>query len=106
MDVLNLQYDMDHIQYVKYEWLFRQLSNSGGSGGGGGGWDKTLKTRELRMTLESLKEGMKILYKGQSNDTVAQLIYNYFSKGLQNYAVKFTQFMKDFIRPFQQDHQI
>ena len=49
------------------------------------------------MSYKSLCSGLKQIYAGKSNDILANLIFNYFSKGMKNYEVTFSSFIYHFI---------
>jgi hypothetical protein len=48
----------------------------------------------LKMSLKSLKKGLKYWYYGQKNDLMADLIFNFIGNGCQNYFVKFSEFLE------------
>ena len=83
--VLKIRMKSDHFE--KFELLFRQFCND----------PETTYDYDLRMSHKSIKRGMKRIYGGKDNDHLATLIFNYFSRGMKNYLVKFSQFMYSFI---------
>ncbi|CDW80748.1 UNKNOWN [Stylonychia lemnae] len=86
-EILYLKMRLKNFDFDRYELVFRQLCIDPGAD-----YD-----HELRMTLKSCKKGLKLIYGEQGNDLLALIMFNYFSKGLKNYEVKFSQFMYSFI---------
>lgn len=78
--ILELKIRMKNIDFDKFELLFRQLSKD----------PKCPNDYDIRMTFNSLKKGLKLIYGSQGNDQLALIMFNYFSKGIRNYEVKFS----------------
>ncbi|TNV86317.1 hypothetical protein FGO68_gene7004 [Halteria grandinella] len=99
-----IKHRMEPIMFLKYEWLFRILSSDRDFQQDQ--YDLHFETPlcSVRVTLNTIKQGLKVIYGGKPNINLTLLIYNYFSKGLRNYEIKFSQFMLQFIHFIEIDH--
>eukprot|EP00347_Sterkiella_histriomuscorum_P002500 403367910 len=86
-EILVLKIRLKHLDFEKFELVFRQLCKD----------PSTPFDFDLRMNQKSLTKGLKSIYGFQGNEQLSNMIFNYFSKGLTNYEVKFSQFMYHFI---------
>jgi|LauGreDrversion4_2_1035121.scaffolds.fasta_scaffold78929_4 hypothetical protein len=87
---------MDLIPFVKCQWIFNQLAES---------YPDEVPLSHRRMTLNSLIRGITFLYNGRSNDLMATMLYNFFSRGVKNYEIKFSSFVRRFIIPLEGDDE-
>lgn len=87
---------MELQSFIKCEWMFRQLAET---------YPEETPLSHLRMTLNSLMRGITFLYNGRSNDLMATLLYNFFSRGVKNDEIKFSTFVRKFIVPLEGDEE-